>query len=193
MADEFSGIERLLGLPQGSTKKIKPEDVGKKLTTAVNKKANTLSKELKKTDALETMSSADLVKCGLSVESLENDKITIRNEAFEVYRITKALYEKYYNDVKDMVDVNDRMYTAGFKGADSIVNTLDKLTNIILRFKQDEEMKQLSILGDDDDGKKDMHPTQWMDFVDHVKENEDEDENVKDAEIVEVDDTEDDK
>lgn len=186
MSDEFSGIEGLLGLPQGSTRDISPDEAGELLVKGVADKTKELSKGIKKVDALENMSSADLVKCGLSVESLEQDKFTIRNELFEVYRIGKALLTKYSDDVKDLVDVNDRMYTAGAKILDSVSGSLDRLGNMIMKFKQEEEMRQLTVEGDDEDGRKEMSPDQWMDFVDASKDTKQlPDDNVKDAEIIE--------
>ena len=185
MADEFSGIERLLGLPTGSTKDIGPEKAGEVIGKKVVKKTTQLTKDLKKIDTLQEMSSADLVKCGLTVETLEQDKLSIRNESFEVYRIAKALLTKYHNDVKDMVDVNDRMYLAGGKLIDSVTGSLDKLTNMILKFKQEEEMRKLTDMGEEEDGKKEMNPTQWIDFVEEVKKDKPpENKNVQDAEIV---------
>jgi len=189
MTDEFSGIERLLNLPQGSTKEIDPDKAGEVLGKGVVKKTKDLTKNMKKCETLDKMSSADLVKCGIDIESLEADKLTIRNESFEVYRIAKALLEKYHNDVKDMVDVNDRMYLAGGKLIDSVTGSLDKLTNMILKFKQEEEMRRLTTAGeDDDDGRKEMSTHQWIDFVDEVKDDTAPTENVQDAEIIEDDD-----
>lgn len=187
MTDEFSGIERLLGLKAGSTKEIDPNDVGKVqkvLTTAVSKKTNQLEKELNKVDTLTTrMSNSDLVKCGMSIESLEADKLTIRNEAFEVYRLCKTLLEKYMGDVDEQIDTNDRMYTAGFNGITAATNSLEKLSNMILRFKQEEEVKGLNVVENNDTGTKEMTTEDWMKFVDGVKENPEYSKEVK-AEVI---------
>jgi len=185
MADEFSPIERLLGLPEGSTKNIDPSKAGEKLVKGVANKTNQLNKDLKKTETLEKMSNADLVKSGISIESLEKDKDTIRNEAFEVYRIAKSLLIKYQDDVDDRIDVDDRMYTAGAKLVDSVTGSLDKLTNMILRFKQEEDMKNLTLVGETEEGKKEMSPQGWIDFVDEVKDDEEDLDNIQDAEIIE--------
>jgi hypothetical protein len=185
MADNFSGIERLLGLPQGSTN-VKSEQISEVLANGVKNKTEQLNKELKKVDTLEGMQSASLVKIGISIEELEQDKATIRTESFEVYRIAKALLEKYQDDVKDRVDLSDRMYLAGGKLIDAITGSLEKLTNMILRFKQEAEMQKLTMVGENDDGKKEMNPTQWIDFVDTVKTKPkpEDDNNIKDAEII---------
>lgn len=190
MSDEFTGIERLLGLKAGSTKEIDPNDVGKVqkvLTTAVSKKTTQLEKELKKVDTLTTtMSPGDLVKCGMTIESLEADKATIRNEAFEVYRLCKTLLDKYMLDVDEQIDTNDRMYTAGFNGITAATNSLEKLSNMILRFKQEEEVKGLNVVENNDTGTKPMTPEDWMNFVDAVKESPDAPKEIK-AEIIDQD------
>ena len=195
MTDEFSGIERLLGLKQGSTKKIDPNDVGKVtkvLTTAVSKKTNQLEKDLKKVDTLTTkMSTADLVKCGMSIESLEADKVTIRNEAFEVYRICKTLLGKYMEDVEEQIDTNDRMYTAGFNGVTAATNSLEKLSNMIMRFKQEEEIKGLNVVENNESGTKEMSTEAWMKFVDGVKGDTESPNEIK-AEVIDEDEEEDD-
>lgn len=191
MTDEFSGIEHLLGLPQGSTKKIDPTDttkVQKVFTKAVEKKTNQLEKDLKKVDTLTTMPNADLVKCGMSIESLEADKVTIRNEAFEVYRLGKALFTKFMEDVEEQIDTNDRMYTAGSHLLTSATNSLEKLANMVMRFKQEEEIKGIPVDGGEDENTKDMTPQGWIDFIDEVKKDEPKNENAVDAEIIEEND-----
>lgn len=185
MQDQFSGIESLLGLPQGSTAKISPHEAPAVLTKAVKAKTTQLDKDLKKIDTLkETLSPADMVKGGLSIEMLELDKETIRNEAFEVYRIAKALLEKYKSDVDDRLDINDRMYLAGGKLVDSVVGSLDKLTNMIIRFKQEEEVKGLSVVGPDEGKQKEMSTDAFTNLIDMVNSENNENDNIVDAEIV---------
>jgi hypothetical protein len=183
--DEFSGIERLLGLPDGST-------TPNKVTNAVVKKANELDKKVKQNDLIETkLSPSDMVKMGITMESLEQDRIRIRNDAFEVFRIGKLLLDKFKEDTENLIDMSDRMYTAGFKGIESLVNALDKLNNMIMKFKQEEEMKNLNLIGDTSDGTLDMTPEKMMEFIEHAK-NQDKKidmSNIKDAEIVEPNDS----
>lgn len=191
MADDFSSLERLLGLPEGSTKNIDPDKATEQLSKSVNKKATELDKSLKRTDTLDKLSDADLVKTGISAESLERDREIIRNDAFELYRVAKILFDKFMDDAKDRIDMDDRMYTAGFKGVDALSGTIDKLNNMNMKFRQEEEMKNLTIIGEDN-GTKEMSPTDWIDFIDTVKEPETDKEeeksnNIQDAEIIEDD------
>lgn len=188
MTDQFSGIESLLGIKQGSTAQIDPNDVGKVqkvLTKAVEKKTKEMEKELKKVDTLSTLPNADLVKCGLSIQSLEEDKVTLRKEAFEVYRICRTLLNKYMEDVEGQIDTSHLMYKAGFDGITSASNSLKTLTEMVMRFKQEEEIKNIPLENENGNGNtKEMSPQDWINFIDEVKVSETE-VNAVDAEIVE--------
>ena len=173
MTDQFSGIESLLGIKQGSTAQIDPNDVGKVqkvLTKAVEKKTEEMEKKLKKVDTLSTLPNADLVKCGLSLDMLEEDKVTLRKEAFEVYRICRSLLNKYMEDVEGQIDTSHLMYKAGFDGITSASNSLKTLTEMIMRFKQEEELKNIPLDKENANGNtKEMSPQDWMNFIDEVK------------------------
>lgn len=167
----YSGIERLLGLPEGSTEQA-DRDIQQLLTKGVQQKTNQLEKQITKIETLDTMASSELVKCGISLEKLEMDKVTIRNEAFEVYRIAKALLERYKQQVDGLIDVNDRMWASGGKMIEAVVGSLDKLTTMILKFKQEEEMKALTMVKESDDGSKEMSASDWISFIKEVKNSE---------------------
>jgi len=88
-----------------------------------------------------------------------------------------------------LVDVNDRMWLAGGKMVDSVVGSLDKLTNMILKFKQEEELKNLTVLDENDDGSKEMTPGDWMNFVNEVRDDDDDDDtDAVEGEIIESED-----
>jgi hypothetical protein len=184
----YSGIERLLGLPEGSTEQGE-RDVKELLAKGVKDKTKELEKKATQLDTLDNMASSDLVKAGFTLESLEQDKVTIRTEAFEVYRIAKTLLERYKEQIDSLVDVNDRMWLAGGKMVDSVVGSLDKLTNMILKFKQEEELKNLTVLDENDDGSKEMTPGDWMNFVNEVRDDDDDDDtDAVEGEIIESED-----
>ena len=181
----YSGIERLLGLPEGSTEQGE-KDVKELLAKGVQEKTKDLERQMNQLDTLDTMASSDLVKAGFSLESLERDKVTIRTEAFEVYRIAKTLLERYKEQIDGLVDVNDRMWLAGGKMIDSVVGSLDKLTNMILKFKQEEEMKNLTVLDENEDGSKEMSPDDWISFIKEVRDDDTgDDSDAVEGEIVE--------
>lgn len=167
----YTGIERLLGLPEGSTEQA-DKDIQQLLARGVQQKTTQLEKQVNKIDTLDNMATSELVKCGISVEKLEMDKVIIRNEAFEVYRIAKALLERYKQQVDGLIDVNDRMWASGGKMIEAVVGSLDRLTTMILKFKQEEEMKALTMVKDNDDGSKEMSATDWISFIKEVKNSE---------------------
>jgi hypothetical protein len=189
---DYTGLERLLGLPEGSTQGSTESEVAPVLTKGVKEKTNELEIRLQKADTLGDMAPSELVKNGLSMELLEADKVNMRNEAYEVYGIAKSILERFKEDIEERVDIGDRMYTAGSALISSVAGSLDKLNNMLMRFRQEEEIKGLAIIGEDDNnGSKQMSPQDWMAFVNEVR-NEDDDSDddsqpkglVEDAEII---------
>ena len=166
MPEDFSSIERLLNIPEGSTVNTTPEAITPVLVDGVENKTKELVQRAENATALAELSKSDLVKSGISEEALEVDRNLIRNESFEVYRIGKALLVKLYDDVKDQIGVTDRMYASCAKLLDSVNSSLGKLFEMNQKLKQEEEMKGLALLGDDsDDSSRMMSPDQWMEFV----------------------------
>ena len=185
---DYTGLERLLGLPEGSTQGSSEEKVAPILTKGVKDKTSELEIRLKKVDALDDMAPSELVKNGLSMDLLEQDKVTLRNEAFEVYGIAKSILERFKEDIEERVDIGDRMYTAGSAVISSVSGSLDRLNNMLMKFRQDEEMKGLSILDEDENTSKQMTPQDWMAFVNEVRDEDEEADGpvglVQDAEVI---------
>jgi hypothetical protein len=175
MANEYSLIENLLGLEVGSTNGATPDEITPVLADGVKNKTNELVERLDTTSALSNVPKTELVKSGISLDSLEVDRGLIRNESFEVYRIGKAILTKLYDDIEGQIDVTDRMYASCAKMLDSVNGSLSKLFDMNQKFKQEEEMKGLALMNDlDDDSSLTMTPDQWMDFAEASIEDEDE-------------------
>jgi hypothetical protein len=119
MANDYTAFERLLGLPPGSTSENE-ETLRPMLTNGIKEKATELTKELNQLQVLEDLPKTDLVKHGFSLESLEQDKIRIRTEAFEVYTIARNLLNGFNSQMDRAVNPNDRMWLAGAKLIDSL-------------------------------------------------------------------------
>jgi hypothetical protein len=178
--NDFDQLETLLGLPKGSTESNKEA-----LSKGVKKKTKELGDTLKLTTALDTMSKSDIVKSGFDIDLLEQDKVRIREEAFWLHDICKELMEKFMNDARDQIDMNDRMYASGAKIIDSLSSSLKNLTDMTLKFKQEEQFKQLNMVTDEDTGSKEMSPEQFNDWVERSKKNSiANNPNVQDAELV---------
>lgn len=174
MEKDYSAFERLLGLPAGSTAQGE-NDLAPLLADSLKTKTNELVKDNTKLEVLSNMSKSDLVKHGFNLDSLEEDKIRIRNESFEVYEIARALLNGYKTQIDRSVNPNDRMWMAGAKLLDSITGSLDKLLTMTMKFKQEEEMKGMTLVNDDGKSSKEMTTKDWMDFIKSVKETSDDD------------------
>lgn len=193
MSNKYSGIENLLGLPEGST--IKSEDELRPiLANGVKNKTKELVDKTNRMEVLDTMSSPELVKNGFDIEELERDKVRIKREAFDVYDIAKALLDNFKDQLEGQVNPNDRMWAAGAKMIDSVTGSLDKLTNMILKFKQEEEMKGIALISEEENTSKTMSPQDWIAFVKEVKDDDsvldqlpDKTDNGTDQEIIEQD------
>jgi hypothetical protein len=184
-------LENLFDLPQGSMTNLTPDKVTPTLVDQVKLKTNDLNKQLKKTELLEDLPVSELVKTGLTLDQLEEDKELIRNETFEVYRIGKALLMKIYDDVHNQIGVNDRMYVACAKMLDSVNTSLAKLFEMNQKLKQDVEFKSLTVSGMQDDGKtKSMTPDDWMKWVESTKNSDEPTALIPDTNIQDVEESE---
>lgn len=172
MSDKFDAIERLLGLPPGSTSQSE-EKIGSTLANGVKSKTKELVDKSHELEVLGSLPSSELVKSGFDLEELEQDKVRIKTEAFEVYEISKALLDGFKTQLDGLVQPSDRMWTAGAKLIDSVTGSLDKLTNMILKFKQEEEMKGLTLVGENESTSKAMTPQDWIAYIKEVKNTDD--------------------
>jgi hypothetical protein len=168
MAGKYEGIEKLLGLPEGSTQRSEDE-LRPLLVNGVKQKTDALQKDVTKLNVLSEMKAPDLVKHGFDLESLEQDKIRLRNEAFEVYDISRALLVRFKEQIDLAVNPNDRMWASGAKLIDSVTSSIDKLTSMVLKFKQEEEMKGLALVTEAESTTKSMSPQDWLAFVKEAK------------------------
>jgi len=168
MSGKYDAIERLLGLPEGSTTQSE-ENLRPVLVDGVKKKTKELVNKASEIEVLDDMSPTDLIKSGFDIEELERDKVRIKTEAFEVYDISRSLLNRFKEQIDASVNPDDRMWASGAKLIDSVTGSVDKLSNMILKFKQEEEMRGLTLMGEDDSTSKSMSPKDWLDFVKEVK------------------------
>ena len=117
----------------------------------------------------------------ITLEMLEKDKVDIRERAWSTYNIAEKILERYKHDLDNLIDVNDRMYTAGGKLIEAVTGSLDKLNNIIQKIRQEEEMRNLTVVQEDEQGKV-MTTSDWRTFIESV--HEDDDIDATDAEII---------
>ena len=106
---------------------------------------------------------------------------SVRQEPRETYNIAEKILERYETDITRLTEINDRMYTAGGKLIEAVTGSLDKLYNIVQKIRQEEEMKNLTIIQEDDDSRV-MTTADWRSFIESVS---DDEIDAKDAEIIE--------
>lgn len=176
MAD-VSGLESFLGIPVGSTpsaRDIPKSTIKADLVIAKEVKSETagLAHSLARIELAEKMTPSDIVKFGISVEDLENDKVRIREQAIKVHDIAMRLLARYEDEVNNLVDVNDRMWASGAKLIDSVTGSSDKLLNMALKLTQDAQMKSMMQpeAESEDTKEKDMSPSDWISFIEEVQE-----------------------
>ena len=164
---DYSGIERLLGVPIGSTKG-KESDIAPILVNGIANKTKDLVKQSKTVQTLEDMDSLELIKNGFSIEQLQRDKLFVKTETREVYNIGKSILSRFKTDLDQLGDVNDRMYASGAKLLESVSVSLEKLSQLLMKLEQQSEMKQMSETNNTDDGKE-MSPHEWIRYIQEVK------------------------
>jgi len=164
---DFSGFERELNLPQGSTEGKNQSSVAPIIAKGIKDTTEQLSRAVKKISTLEAMAPNELVKHGITIQILEQDKIDIRERAWKIYNIAEKILNVYEKDIDRLAEVNDRMYASGAKLIEAVTGSLDKLYTIIQKIRQEEDMKNLVIIQDDDESKV-MSPDDWRKFIEGV-------------------------
>lgn len=154
-AQDFSSIEKLLGLEEGSTNAGLPTSLANK----IEEKTKELTDAMDKVTTIKNLPPSELLKTGMSLEELEDDRRQIVTEAKFIYDISKKLLQKMWDDIKDKIVVPDRMYDAASKLVASVTASNKSLRDINTQYRQEEEMRQMAEISSkeettDGDGKK---------------------------------------
>ncbi len=181
---DFSGFERVLNLPIGSTDGKSDAKAAPIIIKGIKDNTEQLVKAVNKIDTLQSMAPNDLVKHGISLDVLEQDKADIRERAWKIYNVAEKVLEKFEGDITNLIGPSDRMYTAGAALISSVAGSLDKLYNIVQKIKQEEEFKNIVTIKEDDESKV-MAPDDWRRFIEGVSDKDDKTINATDAEIIE--------
>ena len=166
MAD-YSGIEKLLGLPIGSTEGPS-QKVAPVLVKGIQNKTEQLVRRADQVTEMQALKPHELVQTGISLERVKQEKVWLLNELHNVYHISKNLLERYMSDIDKLVEVNDRMYASGAKLIESVTMSLEKLTSINKRLEQEEQFKAAATPDEEDEAKV-MKPSDWMEFIKAAK------------------------
>lgn len=166
--DIFTALEEKLKLPIGSTKEaLEPH---KQLTKRIDIKTQKLEADLKLIKAQEKMSETGLTK--LTPEVFDRDRLKVREEAHRLYDISKNFLDKLQEQVDSTLDVSDKMWSAVSSMISSVTNSLEKLVNITVKLRQEEELRSIELqkVEDakkalDDDGTIELVPDQTNIYI----------------------------
>lgn len=139
MAD-FSNLEKLLGIEEGSTKKLSEEELLPELVKGVNNKTKELSTKLKSND----LQLAEDPNNPLLLENLENQRKQIIEDAKEINEIGKLLLKRFKKDIDDSIVVDAKKWQSAGPMLSSVSNNIKSLHEIINQNIQREEMRQMS-------------------------------------------------
>lgn len=186
--DEINALEKLLGMPQGSTKKLDPDDVMPKLIEGIDSKTKDIAEKADKINAISNMTTEDKLKAGISEEQLEKYRREVVDDAIKVKNISMILLEKMKKDVEDKVVVSDKLWAAVPAMCSSAMMNIEKMGSIISKYRQEEEMKRLTMITQEttEDGRIELNPVNLAKLIAEHKQRIDKPADIKatDAEIV---------
>lgn len=164
-AQDFSSIEKLLGLEEGSTNNGIPAN----LVESLDNKTKEITEAFDKNKTIQNLPPAEIIKTGITLDELEEDRKSIVKEAKMIYEISKKILHKLYDDMKDKIVTSDRMYDAASKLIASVIASNKALKDINTQYRQEEEMRrmsEISIKEDEVDGKKmKLSPAETMAII----------------------------
>ena len=182
---DFTPLESLLGIQAGSTEKLSKEQLIPELVKAADTKTKEIEHKFKK--------SSELIKVEkdnpLSLEKLEQTRETIIEEATLIYEVSKRLLLKLEEMINDKINPTDKDFTAAGALLNSVTNNLKTLKDINREYRQEEEMRRMSLLNEtsNEDGTMDLGPDAIARFIeDHKNKNKktEEMQNAQDAILV---------
>ena len=184
---DFSNLESLLGIEKGTMENMPKDKLIPDMVKGVDDKAKDLkakfkesSKEIKRVDDNNS----------LSLETLEDDRKKIIEEAVLTYEVSKRLLIKIEEMINDKINPSDKDFTAAAALLNSVTATLKTLKEINREYRQEEEMKRLSMMNEtaNEDGTMDLSPDAIARFLeDHLNRNQKTDEMAKAQDAILVD------
>ena len=179
--DKNTDLEKLLGLPIGSTRNGE-KDLNNTIARGIARKTKELVDEDSKLSGAERLHTTELVKYGYTKEGIEEGKALVMEQATQTIDIARALVDKFMDEILGQYSPGDKLYTAGAKLVDSLTNSISSLSAIVLKMEQQEQKKKELELKEQEkkeietraDGTKvaSMGPKEWLDFVRGVQNNE---------------------
>ena len=179
--DKNTDLEKLLGLPIGSTRDGE-KDLNNTIARGIVRKTKELVDEDSKLSGAERLHTTELVKYGYTKEGIEEGKALVMEQATQTIDIARALVDKFMDEILGQYSPGDKLYTAGAKLVDSLTNSISSLSAIVLKMEQQEQKKRELELkanekkpietNEDETKVANMSPREWIDFVRSVQNNE---------------------
>lgn len=141
--DVFSALEEKLKLPLGSTKEGLEES--RQMVNRIKVNAQMLEaghSQIKLQDSLSGSSGP------ITPEMLDMDRMKIREQAHQLYDIAKAFLDKLQVQINTTVDISDKMWASVASMISSVTGTLDKLFQLTIKIRQEEELRAITIQKD---------------------------------------------
>lgn len=186
--DEINALEKLLGMPQGSTKSLNADEVVPALVEGIENKTKDLADKADKISNIQKMDPQDKIKSGITEEQLDTYRQEVIDDAVKVKNISMKLLEKMKKDIEDKIVVTPQLWAAAPAMLSSVMGNISKIGELVARYRQEEEMKRLTTVSQEttEDGKIELSPVNLSKLISEHKQRMGKPSNIKatDAEIV---------
>lgn len=136
-ANQYEGVEDVLGLPRGSTKEGLA--AAKQEVKRITDEAKNLKTKAKIIDTKEKMSVDTELMPGFSLESLENDRRVLRDNYMDLFRRGKNVLDRIEHDLEDLVNPEPDDYANYQRQYLAMLKTLDSIRVALVTFRDEEE------------------------------------------------------
>lgn len=187
--DDINTLEQLLGIPEGSTKNLTPDEVTPVIVQGIDNKTKDLTQKANQINAIQNMDSQEKIKSGITDDELDGYRRELLEDAQRVKKISLKLLTKLEKDIEDKIIVPDKLWAAASPMLTSVMNNLKVVAEMVTRYRQEEEMKRLTVITQEttEDGKIELSPVNLAKLIAEHKQRLGSKDNIKatDAEIVE--------
>ena len=140
---DFENLEKLLGIEPGSVSKIPEDKLVPNLIKNVNDKTEELSAKFEITsDKLTKIEKTN--ENLISLEELDNDRKNIIEQAKLIYEISLRLLKKLEKDISDKITSDPKLWASAGPLINAVNSNLKTLSDINTRYRQEEELRQLT-------------------------------------------------
>lgn len=187
--DEINTLEKLLGMPQGSTKKLNPDEIAPAIAQGIENKTKDLADKAKQINALESLDAQDKLKSGITDEQLDEYRREHLEDAQKVKKISMKLLTKLEKDIEDKIVVDPKLWASVSPMLTSVMTNIKTLSEMVTRYRQEEEMRRLTTISQEttEEDKIQLSPTSLAKLISEHKQRQGSKDNIQatDAEIVE--------